>query len=149
MTKGIRYGRLDTSSQICENSSGVGPVSACGSNYNGDSVLYRVMKIIEAKVYAILPDVNNPKKQNELDGWQYRRCLNKPELVVPNYTSFTQRTAMEKSGDNFKWNGLYLSDYTWYWNYIKRKYGNLGLPDKFEDHKDLDGNALELYDFYA
>ena len=80
-----------------------------------------------------------------MDGWQYRRCLNKADTTVPYYPEFVRTTAMEKSGDNFKYNGIYLSTLERYWTYVKGKYGHFGLPDKIEDHKDLDGNALKMY----
>ena len=125
MTAGYRYGRVDSSNQYCAGSNFIGEISVCGSNWNGDSILLRIVKVIESRL-----------ANHKFDGWQYRRCFNKDDRVS-NMIEWVKSGSMADYGDGtFAYVGVSASTVEDFWGNIKNKYGTLGLPDSIEDHTD-------------
>ena len=127
MSAGYRYGRVDSSNQYCAGSNFIGEISVCGSNWNGDSILLRILKVIESRL-----------DNHKFDGWEYRRCLNtQAVLEVTKMIERIKSGSMETSSDGtFRWTGVGVSGIDKLWENIKNKYGNLGLPDSLLDHTD-------------
>ena len=63
-------------------------------------ILYRILNVIVSR----LPDVNQPNR--ELDGWQYRLCLNKPDRKAAFWPNWVRAGAIETISDGtFRWGG--------------------------------------------
>lgn len=149
MWKAYRYDRIESTNRLCASSAikvhattnACKKVDSCNPNWNGDSILLRIMKNIELHILGL----------GKLDGWQYRRCLHKnynDKLTKTVITPLVEKIRKEAmltatkgdpraiaAGEYLYW-GFPIEQLDALWNALIEQYGTMGLPVLFKDHKD-------------